>query len=96
MMKKLDSIIKMTISVIIILLVVDFAMAREFVGAVESVGEDIREVLMVVGALALMIAGGAFYLSRQMGMERLSAAIIGTVIFASSSTLFSLIYRSFN
>ena len=72
------------------------AFARDFLSSVENASNQIRQIIAVVGVLALMIAGVCFYWSKRLGMEKLSAAIIGTVIFAAASTIFTLFYRAFN
>lgn len=72
------------------------AIARDFLSSVENASSQIRQIITVVGVLALMIAGVCFYWSKKLGMEKLSAALIGTVIFAAASTIFTLFYRTFN
>ena len=72
------------------------ALARDFLSSVENASGQIRQIIAVVGVLALMIAGVCFYWSKKLGLEKLSAAIIGTVIFAAASTIFTLFYQAFN
>ena len=72
------------------------ALARDFLSSVENASGQIRQIIAVVGVLALMIAGVCFYWSKRLGMEKLSAAIIGTVVFAAASTIFTLFYQTFN
>ena len=74
----------------------DSAMSRDFLSSVENASNEIRQIIAVVGVLALMIAGVCFYWSKNLGLEKLSAAIIGTVVFATASTIFTLFYRAFN
>ena len=74
----------------------DSAVARDFLSSVENASNEIRQIIAVVGVLALMIAGVCFYWSKRLGLEKLSAAIIGTVVFATASTAFTLFYRAFN
>lgn len=81
---------------IIILCFPCFAQARDFLSSVENASGQIRQIIAVVGVLALMIAGVCFYWSKRLGMEKLSAAIIGTVVFAAASTIFTLFYQTFN
>ena len=71
-------------------------LARDFLASVENASSQIRQIIAVVGVLALMIAGVCFYWSKKLGMEKLSAAIIGTVVFASAGTIFTLFYQAFN
>ena len=73
-----------------------YAVARDFLSSVENASNEIRQIIAVVGVLALMIAGVCFYWSKRLGLEKLSAAIIGTVVFATASTAFTLFYRAFN
>ena len=73
-----------------------YAVARDFLSSVENASNEIRQIIAVVGVLALMIAGVCFYWSKKLGLEKLSAAIIGTVVFATASTVFTLFYRAFN
>ncbi|MCY4512568.1 MAG: TrbC/VirB2 family protein [Bdellovibrionales bacterium] len=70
--------------------------ARDFLASVENASSQIRQFIAVVGVLALMIAGVCFYWSKRLGMEKLSAALIGTVVFAAASTIFTLFYDTFN
>ena len=81
---------------VFILLLPSSAMARDFLSSVENASQQIRQIIAVVGVLALMIAGVCFYWSKKLGMEKLSAAIIGTVVFAAASTIFTLFYQAFN
>ena len=73
-----------------------YALAKDFLSSVENASDQIRQIIAVVGVLSLMIAGVCFYWSKRLGMEKLSAAIIGTVVFAAASTIFTLFYRAFN
>ncbi len=73
-----------------------YAVARDFLSSVENASSQIRQIIAVVGVLALMVAGVCFYWSKSLGMEKLSAAIIGTVVFAAASTIFTLFYQTFN
>ena len=73
-----------------------YAVARDFLSSVENASNEVRQIIAVVGVLALMIAGVCFYWSKRLGMEKLSSAIIGTVVFAAASTIFTLFYRAFN
>lgn len=81
---------------VFILLLPCSAVARDFLSSVENASSQIRQIIAVVGVLALMIAGVCFYWSKKLGMEKLSAAIIGTVVFAAASTIFTLFYQAFN
>ena len=72
------------------------ALARDFLSSVENASNQIRQIISVVGVLALMIAGVCFYWSKRLGMEKLSSAIIGTVVFSAASTIFTLFYQTFN
>ena len=81
---------------ILILFLPCYAVARDFLSSVENASGQIRQIIAVVGVLALMIAGVCFYWSKRLGMEKLSAAIIGTVVFAAASTIFTLFYQAFN
>ena len=73
-----------------------YVVARDFLSSVENASNQIRQIIAVVGILALMIAGVCFYWSKRLGMEKLSASIIGTVVFAAASTIFTLFYKAFN
>lgn len=80
----------------IILFLPCLVFARDFLSSVENASNQIRQIIAVVGVLALMVAGVCFYWSKRLGLEKLSAAIIGTVIFAAASTIFTLFYQAFN
>ncbi len=73
-----------------------YAVARDFLSSVERASNEARQIIAVIGVLALMIAGVSFYWSKKVGMEKLSAAIVGTVVFATASSVFTLFYRAFN
>lgn len=81
---------------VFILLLPCVALARDFLASMENASSQIKQIITVVGVLALMIAGVCFYWSKKLGMEKLSAAIIGTVVFAAASTIFTLFYQAFN
>ena len=81
---------------LLILCLPGVSLARDFLSSVENASNQIRQIITVVGVLALMVAGVCFYWSKKLGMEKLSAALIGTVIFAAASTIFTLFYRTFN
>ena len=95
--KQLHSMRKILLSFSLLILSFSFlAEARDFLSSVENASSQIRQIIAVVGVLALMIAGVCFYWSKRLGMEKLSAAIIGTVVFAAASTIFTLFYQAFN
>ena len=89
-------ILRETLLTFYILILPCSALARDFLSSVENASGQIRQIIAVVGVLALMIAGVCFYWSKRLGMEKLSAAIIGTVVFAAASTIFTLFYQTFN
>ncbi len=74
----------------------NYALARDFTGSVQSVGSDVRNIIMVLGPVMLMVAGAVFYFSRQQGMSMLVSAAVGTIVFAASSSIFMMLYRAFN
>ncbi len=71
-------------------------LARDFLHSVEEASSSLKEIIAVVGVLALMVSGATFYWSKRVGTERLMSAVIGTVVFASAGALFSLFYSIFN
>ena len=81
---------------LLILFLPYFAVARDFLSSVEKASNEIRQIIAVVGVLALMVAGLCFYWSKRLGVEKLSSAVIGTVVFATASTVFTLFYKAFN
>ena len=92
---KIESVF-LTVSVFMAFFFSYFALGRDFLSSIENASSQIRQIIAVVGVLALMIAGVCFYWSKKLGMEKLSAAIIGTVVFAAASTIFTLFYQAFN
>ena len=70
--------------------------ARDLSGGITSVGSEISRVMMILGPIMLIIAGGVFWFSKHAGMERLMSTIIGIAIFAASGTIFATLYRAFN
>lgn len=70
--------------------------ARDLSGGITSVGSEVSKIMMILGPIMLIIAGGVFWFSKQAGMERLVSTIIGIAIFAASGTIFATLYRAFN
>ena len=72
------------------------ALAKDLASGVKQIDSEIRNVIRLVGPLCLVIAGATFYINRQAGTDRLLSAVIGTVVFASATTIFFLLERAFN
>jgi ABC-type transport system involved in Fe-S cluster assembly fused permease/ATPase subunit len=70
--------------------------ARDFASGVKEIESQVSQIMYIAGPVAFMIAAGMFYFSRQLGMDRLMAAVIGTVVFMASKTFFSLFERAFH
>lgn len=49
-------------------------------------------IAMVAGPISFIIAGFMYYRDRQQGNEKLSAAVIGTVLIGAAPALFALFY----
>ena len=94
MSEKLENTVKVALLFFITIAVEAFA--RDFRDSINTVQDNVRMVLLVLGPLSLMLAGGVFYFSRNTGLGMLQSALIGTIVFASSSTLFTFLYRAFN
>lgn len=69
--------------------------AKDFKGSLRNLQTEVQDILQIVGVISLCISGGLFYISKQKGLDHLTSAIIGTVVFGSSSTLFSVLMRIF-
>lgn len=80
----------------IILLIPGLVLARDIAGGIDSLGEQIRQIMSILGPIMLVLAGGMFWFSRQAGLEKLISTIIGIGLFGGASTIYSLIYRAFN
>ena len=95
--KRIEKIRKILLSFYFLILSLPyFVGARDFLSSVENASNEIRQIIAVVGVLALMVAGLCFYWSKKLGVEKLSSAVIGTVVFATASTVFTLFYKAFN
>lgn len=95
--KKRNKLKRFIFQIYVLLFVIPYSvLGRDFLSSVESASDEIRQIIAVVGVLALMVAGVCFYWSKRLGLEKLSSAIIGTVVFAAASTIFTLFYRAFN
>jgi hypothetical protein len=70
--------------------------ARDLTGGITSIGSEVTKIMMIMGPLMLIFAGGVFWFSKQAGVDRLISTIIGIVLFAASGTIFTYIYRAFN
>jgi hypothetical protein len=81
---------------IILFSVAQFAFARDLSAGVKEVESQLTTIMYIAGPVAFMIAAGMFYFSRQLGMDRLVAAVIGTVVFMASKTLFVFFERAFH
>lgn len=69
--------------------------AKDFKSSLRSLQTEVQDILQIVGVISLLVAGGMFYFSKQKGLDHLTSAIIGTVVFGSASTIFSVLMRVF-
>lgn len=69
---------------------------KDFISSVRGLQSEIDNILQAFGIIAFMIAGGMFWLNKQKGFDQLTSVTIGTVVFGSASTIFSLLLRVFN
>ncbi len=70
--------------------------ARDLEASLRGISDTVRALGIILGGLSFLISGVCFYFSKRLGLERLQSAAIGTLIIALSSTIFSLIFNSFN
>ena len=91
-MKKYELVL---ISILICLIAPD-SFGRDFSSSLRSLQTEVRSILLIAGPIAFMVAGGVFFLSRQMGSGYLVSALIGVIVFASSNSLFQLALGIFN
>lgn len=71
------------------------AFGRDFAASVSTLSSYMKGLIAVLGPLAVLITGAVFYFSRHIGMNFLVSAILGTIIAAASSTIFSFFYNAF-
>lgn len=69
---------------------------KDFKSSIRGLQSEVENILQIVGIIAFMIAGATFYFSKQRGFDQLTSVTIGTVVFGSASTIFSLLLRVFN
>lgn len=79
-----------------IVLVPSIVFARNLSGGISSLGEELRQIMAVLGPVMLIIAGGMFWFSKQAGLDRFISTIIGIALFGGASTIYSVVYRAFN
>jgi hypothetical protein len=70
--------------------------ARDLSSGVKEIESQLSSIMYIAGPVAFMISAAMFYFSRQLGMDRLMAAVIGTVVFMASKTLFVFLERAFH
>lgn len=70
--------------------------ARDLSSGVKEIESQLSTIMYIAGPVAFMVAAAMFYFSRQLGMDRLFAAVIGTVVFMASKTLFVFFERAFH
>lgn len=94
-LKKYTPIIELFAITILFIVIPEMLFAKDFADGVRSAETKITDILVVMGPVALAVAAGAFYFSRQMGTNLLISAVIGIVLFASAPSLFRMIYDNF-
>jgi hypothetical protein len=82
--------------IISLLSVAQFAVAREISSGVKEIESQLTTIMYIAGPVAFMISAAMFYFSRQLGVDRLMSAVIGTVVFMASKTLFVFLERAFH
>ena len=70
--------------------------ARDLSAGVKEIESQLSTIMYIAGPVAFMVAAAMFYFSRQLGLDRLLAAVIGTVVFMASKTLFVFFERAFH
>ncbi len=70
--------------------------ARDLEASLRDISETVRSIGIILGVLSFLVSGVCFYFSKSTGIERFQSAAVGTLIFATSSTIFSIIFNSFN
>jgi hypothetical protein len=85
-----------TALIIALLSVVQFSFARDISSGVKEVESQLTTIMYIAGPVAFMISAAMFYFSRQLGVDRLMSAVIGTVVFMASKTLFVFLERAFH
>ena len=71
------------------------AFGRDFAASVSTLSSYMKGLIAVLGPLAVLITGVVFYFSRHIGMNFLVSAVLGTIIAAASSTIFTFFYNAF-
>ena len=92
--KYTPALVFLTIAILFVV-IPELLFAKDFASGVRSAETKITDILVVMGPVALAVAAGAFYFSRQMGTNLLISAVIGIVLFASAPSLFRMIYDNF-
>lgn len=87
---------KFTFILILLAIVPSIAFSRNLSGGISSLGDELRQIMAVLGPVMLIIAGGMFWFSKQAGLERFISTIIGIALFGGASTIYSVVYRAFN
>lgn len=82
--------------ILLVALIPSIAFSRNLSGGISSLGEELRQIMAVLGPVMLIIAGGMFWFSKQAGLERFISTIIGIALFGGASTIYSVVYRAFN
>lgn len=87
---------KQNLVLMLMIFVPSVVLARNLSGGISSLGEELRQIMAVLGPVMLIIAGGMFWFSKQAGLDRFISTIIGIALFGGASTIYSIVYRAFN
>lgn len=69
--------------------------AKDFASSLRGLNSELTSIMQVAAPVALIAASCAFFFSKQMGFGMLSGVAVGIILFASSNSLFQLVYRIF-
>lgn len=69
--------------------------AKEFKSSLRSLQSEIEQIGRIAGVISLILAGLSFYLSKQKGLDMLTASLFGVVIFCAAPSIYGFLERSF-
>lgn len=84
------------INVVLLMFICNYANAANVISGVKSFTDFVSKLGMAISVVSFIAAGVMFLVNKNLGSEKLSGAIVGTVLIASASGLSSMIYTMFS
>ena len=84
------------LNLVFLMFICNYANAANVISGVKSFTDFVSKLGMAISVVSFIAAGVMFLVNKNLGSEKLSGAIVGTVLIASASGLSSMIYTMFS